>query len=110
MTAALDEVGGQPHTPGFSTPGKDPVPIVREAVWGPGPVWTGGKSRPHRDSIPDLPACSQSLVSGVLFLVLSRLVGNCCWLTVCIVVVDLCVCCHLMCICCIMCVFFFFLL
>ena len=43
------------------TPGKDPVPIVQEAGWAPGPVWTGGKSRPHRDSIPDLPARSQSL-------------------------------------------------
>ena len=25
----------------------------------PGPVWTGGKSRPHRDSIPDRPARNQ---------------------------------------------------
>ena len=31
------------------TPGKDPVPILQEAVWAPRPVWTGGKSRPHRD-------------------------------------------------------------
>ena len=43
------------------TPGIDPVPIVQEAGWAPGPVWTGGKSRPHRDSIPDRPARSQSL-------------------------------------------------
>ena len=43
------------------TPGKDPVPISQEAGWAPGPVWTGGKSRPHRDSIPDRPARSQSL-------------------------------------------------
>ena len=43
------------------TPGKDPVPILREAGWAPGPVWAGGKSRPHRDSIPDRPARSQSL-------------------------------------------------
>ena len=43
------------------TPGKDPVPILQEAGWASGPVWTGGKSRPHRDSIPDLPARSQSL-------------------------------------------------
>ena len=35
------------------TPGKDPVPILQEAGWAPGPVWTGGKSRPHRDSIRD---------------------------------------------------------
>jgi len=43
------------------TPGKDPVPIVQEAGWAPGSVWTGGKSRPHRDSIQDRPARSQSL-------------------------------------------------
>jgi len=43
------------------TPAKDPVPILQEAGWAPGPVWTGGKSRPHRDSIPGRPACSQSL-------------------------------------------------
>ena len=43
------------------TPSKDPVPILQEAGWAPGPVRTGGKSRPHRDSIPNLPARSQSL-------------------------------------------------
>ena len=43
------------------TPVKDPVPIVQEAGWAPGPVWTGGKSRPDRDSIPNRPARSQSL-------------------------------------------------
>jgi len=43
------------------TPGKDPVPIVQEAGWAPGPVWADGISRPHRDSIPDRPARSQSL-------------------------------------------------
>ena len=26
------------------TAGKDPVPIVQEAGWAPGLVWTGGKS------------------------------------------------------------------
>jgi hypothetical protein len=44
------------------TPGKDPVPILQEAGWAPGPVWTDGKSRPHRDSIPDRPACSSVTV------------------------------------------------
>jgi len=39
-------------------PGKEPVPILQEAGWASGPVWTGGKSRPHRDSIPDRPARS----------------------------------------------------
>ena len=49
-------------TPGpHFTRGKDPVPILQEAGWTPGPVWTGGNSRPHRDSIPDRPARSQSL-------------------------------------------------
>ena len=44
----------QPHF----TPGKDPVPILQEDGWAAGPNWTGGKSRPHRDSIPDRPARS----------------------------------------------------
>jgi len=26
------------------TPGKDPVPIVQEAEWAPGPVWTGAEN------------------------------------------------------------------
>jgi len=42
-------------------PGKDPVPILQKAGWAPGPVWTNGESRSHRDSIPDRPARSQSL-------------------------------------------------
>ena len=40
------------------TPRKDPLLIVQEAGWAPGPVWTGGKSHRHRDSIPDCPARS----------------------------------------------------
>ena len=43
------------------TPGKDLVPILQEAAWALGPVWTGEKSRPHRDSILDRQARSQSL-------------------------------------------------
>jgi len=43
------------------TPGKEQVPILQEAGWSPGPVWMGGKYRPHWDSIPDRPAQSQSL-------------------------------------------------
>ena len=39
-------------------PGKDPVPILQKSGWAPGPVWTGGKSRHHRDSIPGIPARS----------------------------------------------------
>jgi len=51
------------------TPGKDPVPILQEAGWDPGPVWTGGNSRPQRDSIPDRPARSQSLYLAKIFTV-----------------------------------------
>jgi len=53
-------VGSSTPRPQFA-PGKDPVPIVQEAAWTPGPVWTGGKTRPHGDSIPDRSDLSQSL-------------------------------------------------
>ena len=44
------------------TPGKDPVPIVQEAGWSPGPVWTGAENlAPTRIRSPDRPARSQSL-------------------------------------------------
>jgi len=44
------------------TPGKDPVPIVQEAGWAPGPVWTGAENlAPTRIRSPDRPARSQSL-------------------------------------------------
>jgi len=36
-------VGGQRHAPA-AYPGKDPVPIVYEAGWAPGPVWMGAKN------------------------------------------------------------------
>ena len=42
-------VGGQPHVPAASTPGKDSVPIIQKAGLAPGPVSTDGKSRPHRE-------------------------------------------------------------
>jgi hypothetical protein len=44
------------------TPGKDPVLVLQEAGWDPGPVWTGGKPRPHQDSIPDRPPRSSVTV------------------------------------------------
>ena len=44
------------------TPGKDPVPIVQEAGWAPGPVWTGVENfTPTRIWFPGRPACSKSL-------------------------------------------------
>ena len=48
-----------------------------------------------------------NLSPGVLLLVLSCFVCNCCWLAMCVVVV-LRVCCYLMCICCTMCALCFF--
>jgi len=48
------------------TPGKYTVPILQVAGWAPGPVWRGGKSRPHRDSIPDRPAHSSFAISTEL--------------------------------------------
>jgi len=36
-------VGGRPAPAAF-TPGKDPVPIVQEAGWAPGPVWIGAEN------------------------------------------------------------------
>ena len=37
-------VGGQRHAPAAFTPGEDPVPIVWEAGWAPGPAWTGAEN------------------------------------------------------------------
>jgi hypothetical protein len=37
-------VGGQRHAPAAFTPGKDPVPIVQEAGWAPGPVSMGAEN------------------------------------------------------------------
>jgi hypothetical protein len=53
-------VGGQRHAPASFTPGKDPVPIVQEAGWAPGPVWIGAENlAPTGIQSPDLPACSE---------------------------------------------------
>jgi hypothetical protein len=50
-----------PH-PGRFTPGKGPVPIVQEAGWVPGPVWTCAKNLAHTGiQSQDRPARSQSL-------------------------------------------------
>jgi len=42
------------------------VSILQEAGWAPGPVWTGRKSRPHRDSILDRPARSSVAIQTEL--------------------------------------------
>ena len=44
------------------TPGKDPVPVVQEAVWTPGPVWKSAENHtPTEIWSPDRPALNQSL-------------------------------------------------
>jgi len=54
MTTALEVGEGSASRPSRSLPPrKDPVPIVKEAGWVPGPVWTGAENLdPERDSIP----------------------------------------------------------
>jgi hypothetical protein len=48
--------------PGRFTPGKDMVPIVQEAGWDPGPVWTGVENlAPNGIWSPDRPVRSESL-------------------------------------------------
>jgi hypothetical protein len=56
-------VSGQRHAQAdFSTPGKDTVPILQEALWATGPVWTGAENLiPTGIGSPDRPARSQSL-------------------------------------------------
>jgi hypothetical protein len=43
-TSVLGGGGWSVPRPGRFTPGKDPVPIVHEAGWAPGPVWTCAKN------------------------------------------------------------------
>ena len=52
MTAALEGGEWSAACPSRTLPQERLVPILQEAGWAPGPVWTGGKSRPHRNSIP----------------------------------------------------------
>ena len=62
MTATLEGGEWSAACPSCTLPPwKDLVPILQEAGWAPGLVWTDGKSRPHRDLILDNPASSQSL-------------------------------------------------
>jgi len=62
MTAALEVREWSAARPDrTSPPWKDLVPILQEAGWALGQRWAGRKSHPHRDSIPDRPARSQSL-------------------------------------------------
>ena len=62
LTSAPDGDGWLTPRPGRFTPGKVSVPIVLEAGWAPGSVWTGAKYLdPTGFRFPDLPARSESL-------------------------------------------------
>jgi hypothetical protein len=62
LTSALDVGGWSTPRPGRFAPGKDQVPIVQEAGWVPGPVWTGAENfAPTVIRSPDSPGRSESL-------------------------------------------------
>ena len=62
MTMALEGGEWSVARPGHTLPpGRDPVPILQEAGWAPGLVWTGGKSCLTGIRSPDRPACIQLL-------------------------------------------------
>jgi hypothetical protein len=62
LTSALDGSGWLTPRPGLFTPGRDPVPIVQEAGWAPGPIWTVAENlAPAGILSPDHPARSPSL-------------------------------------------------
>jgi len=59
---ALEGDEGSASRPGHSLPLERPLPIIQEAGWAPGPVWTGAeKIAPTGIRSPDRPARSQSL-------------------------------------------------
>ena len=62
LTSAIDVGGRSAARPGRFTPGKDPLPIVQEAGWAPGPVWTGAENLASTEiRSPDRPVRSESL-------------------------------------------------
>jgi len=59
MTAALERGEWSAGSPSLTLPpGKTWYPFYRRLGGPPRPVCMGGKSRPHKDSIPDHPASS----------------------------------------------------
>ena len=66
-TSALDGGWSTPR-PGRFTPGKDPIPIVQEAGWDPGSVWTDGKNLATTGiRSPDRPARSEFLFTVIKY-------------------------------------------
>ena len=57
-------MGGQRHALTALPRERDPVPIVQETRWAPGPVWTGAENLASTGiRSPDHPARSESLYS-----------------------------------------------
>ena len=56
-------MGGERHALATLTPGqKNPVPILQEAGWAPGLVWTGAENLVHTEiGFPDRTSRSESL-------------------------------------------------
>jgi hypothetical protein len=62
LTSALDVGGWSTPRPSRITPGKDCMPIVYEAGWTTGPIWTGAENfDPAGIRSSNRPARSQSL-------------------------------------------------
>jgi len=62
MTMTLEGGEGCVYPRLLFTPEKDPVPVVQEAGWAPGPVWTGAENlAPTGTQFWDRPAPRQSL-------------------------------------------------
>ena len=84
--------GGQRHAPAALYPREDPVPIVHEAGWAPGPVWTGAENlAPTGIRSPHRPARSQSLYrlcypapSWIHLVPNLRMHGNCLHSSICL--------------------------
>ena len=58
------EVDGQGHAAAAFPPGKDPVPIVQDAGWTPGQVWTGAKNLAPPPPLGFDPRTVQPVASG----------------------------------------------
>ena len=119
-------MGNSTPRPHF-TPGKDPVPILQKAGWAPGPVWTGGNSPPHRDSILNLQAVAQSLyrlsypahnitgkdvyypdqkMPNVYNILCRKHLLTLIYIYVCVCIVFVCVCVYCVCVCVCVCIVF----
>jgi hypothetical protein len=62
LTSAVDAGVWSTPLPGHLIPGKDPVPLVQDARWAPGPFWNGAENlTPTGIRSLDRPVCNESL-------------------------------------------------